>query len=174
MRTAKLIITTLLALQLFVTTGLCAGLCCGADYNPAAEKVAAPQAESNQAGSGSKVESGHCPLHAGKSERPRSPAQGSLAPAPGKQSLATQRHSQQTKSSTMPVAHLCGCGVRREERNTAAILKRLSEERPATQIPFAPSDSSPWAIETSPPEISPHPRRSHSPPFGGFRPFLRI
>lgn len=171
---AKPIITTLLALQLFVTASLCAGLCCGADFNPAAEKAVAPQAESNQAESGPKVESGHCLLHASKSESPRSQAQRSHSPAPGKKSIATQRHSHRAKSSTAPVAHLCGCSVWREERSAAAILKRLSEERPATQILCGSSDSSPWVIEASAPRISPHSLQSHSPPFGGFRLHLRI
>jgi hypothetical protein len=171
---AKLTITTLLALQLFVTASLCAGLCCGADFNPAAEEAAAPQAESSQTGSEPKAESSHCPLHASKSESPRSQAQRSPSSAPGKQSLATQRHSHRAKSSTAPAAHLCGCNIRREERNTVALLKRLSEERPATQILFALPDSSPWVIEASPPEISPHSLQSHSPPFGGFRLHLRI
>jgi len=171
---AKPIITTLLALQLFVATGLCAELCCVADFYPPAENNAAPQIESETTGSESKAESGHCLLHAGKSESPRSQAQRSPSPTPGKQSIATQRHSHRAKSSTAPAAHLCGCGVRREERNTVALLKRLSEERPATQILFGSSDSSPWVIETSPPEISPHSLQSHSPPFGGFRLHLRI
>ncbi len=174
MRMAKPIITILLALQLFVTTGLCAGLCCGADFNPAAEKAAAPQVESNQAGSESKADSGHCPMHAGKSARQRPQAQKSPSPAPGKQSIATQRHSHRAKSSTAPAAHLCGCSVRREERNTAALLKRSFEERPATQVLFGSSYSSLWVIEASPPNISPHSLQSHSPPFGGFRLHLRI
>ena len=171
---AKLTITTLLALQLFVSASLCAGLCCGADFNPAAEKVAAPQIESNQAGSESKAASGHCPMHAGKSEPQRLQAQKSPSPTSGKQSIATQRHSQRAKSSTAPAAHLCGCSVRREERNTAAILKRSSEERPATQVLFGSSHSSPWVIETPSPNTSPHSLQSHSPPFGGFRLHLRI
>jgi hypothetical protein len=171
---AKLTITTLLALQLFVATGLSAELCCGVDFNPAAEEAAASQVESNQVGSESKAESGHCPMHEGKSQSPRSQAQSSPSPAPGKQSIATQRHSQQAKSSTAPAAHLCGCNIRREERNTDALLKRLSEERPAPQILFGSSDSSPWVIEASPPEIPPHSFQSHSPPFGGFRLYLRI
>ncbi|MGH9835656.1 MAG: hypothetical protein ACREBD_25210 [Blastocatellia bacterium] len=170
---AKLTITTLLALQLFVTASMCAGLCCGADFNPA-EKAAAPQVESNEAGSETKAESGHCPMHAGKSEPQRLQAQKSPSPAPGKQSIATQRHGHRAKSSNAPAAHLCGCSVRREERNTAAILKRSSEERPSTQALFGSSYSSPWVIEASPPEISPHSFQSHSPPFGGFRLHLRI
>ena len=168
---AKLTITTLLALQLFVTASLCARLCCGVDFNPAAENAAALQLESNRI---AKVENSHCPLHANKSESPRSQAQRSPSSAPGKQSLATQRHNQQAISPIAPAAHLCGCNVRREERNTTALLKKLSEERPATQILFRSSDSSPWVIETSPPEISPHSFQSHSPPFGGFRFHLRI
>jgi hypothetical protein len=144
-------------------------LCCGLDFNPAAGKAVAPQAEPE-----SKAESGHCPLHTSESESPRSQAQSSPSLAPGKQSIATQRHSHRAKSSTTPIAHLCGCSVRREERNTAALLKKLSEERPATQILFRSSDSSPWVIEASPPEISPHSFQSHSPPFGGFRLHLRI
>jgi hypothetical protein len=171
---AKLTITLLLALQLFVTASLCAGLCCGADFSPVAEKVAASQVESNQAGSESKAESSHCPLHVGKSESPRSQAQSSSSPVLGKQSLATQLQSQQAKSSTGPAAHLCGCSVRREERNTAALLKRSAEERPAIQVLFNSSDSSPWVIETAPPNISPHSLQSHSPPFGGFQFHLRI
>jgi hypothetical protein len=161
---AKLTITTLLALQLFVATGLCAELCCGVDFNPAAEKVE----------SEAKAVSGHCPLHASKSESPGSQAQKSPSPVPGKQSLATQRRGLQAKSSTAPLAHLCGCSVRREERNTAALLKRLSEERPAAQSLLNSSDSSPWVIEASPQNTSPHSLRSHSPPFGGFRLHLRI
>jgi len=166
---AKPIITTLLALQLFVASGLSAELCCGVDFNPAAEKAVAPQIESE-----SKAVSGHCPLHASKSESSRSQAQKRPSPTPGKQSLATQRHSQRAKSSTAPAAHLCGCSVRREERNTAAILKRSSEERPAPQVLFGSSHSSPWVIETLSPNTSPHSLQSHSPPFGGFRLHLRI
>ncbi len=169
MRMAKLIITTLLALQLFVATGLCAELCCGADFSPAVEKDVAPQIES-----GSKAENNHCPLHAGKSESPRSQAQRSPSPAPGKQSTATKRHSQRTRSSTAPAAHLCGCSVRREERNTVALLKRSSEERPSTQVLFGSSHSSLRLTEASSPTISPHSFQSHSPPFGGFRLHLRI
>jgi hypothetical protein len=169
MRTTKLIITTLLALQLFVTTGLCAGLCCGADFNPAAEKSAAPLVESEP-----EADSGHCSMHAGKSESLQSQAQRQPSPIPGKQSIVMQRHSQQANSSSAPVAHLCGCNVRREERNTAALLKKFSEKRSATQVLFGSPDSSPWETEVQSQAVSPHSCRSHSPPFGGFRFHLRI
>src|SRR5215510_14075620 len=69
MRTAKLIIATLLALQLFVTTGLCGGACCatGPDH---VDQGASAAKENYKPATEEKIEGGHCPMHAAKEAKP--------------------------------------------------------------------------------------------------------
>src|SRR5215470_7207290 len=69
MRTAKLIITTLLALQLITTTGLCGGACCGAD-TIRTDHGGSEIKESYEPATEEKIESGHCPMHAAKKAKP--------------------------------------------------------------------------------------------------------
>jgi hypothetical protein len=169
---AKRIITTLLALQLLVTAAVCGGVCCVADFNPAAEKTVAHPVQSKQAEPESQTESGHCPMHASKPERPKPQARQQHPPDSSGQSIAPQR---QAKSSTAPVAHLCGCSVEREEREIIARQQRPSEQRPATQASLDAAHFSRWLIETSPPQSASSPSlQSHSPPFNGFQLSLRI
>jgi len=172
MRTAKLIITTLLALELFATTGWCAGSCCVADFNRAAEKIAPPEVESKRAEPESKAESGHCPMHAGKSEKPKPQP----SPNPGRQSAAAQNHCHSAKSPVAPLvvdARFCVCNVEREE--PGILSQRSSEQRLVIQAPPGASSFPHRLIDTSPPPgVSPDSFRSHSPPFSGSQLNLRI
>ncbi len=174
MRTAKLIITTLLALQLFVTAGLCGGACCATDPelanrdDPAAEENYKPATEE-------KIEGGNCPMHAAKqaSPAPRERKQYSMKTTqrPG----IERRRDHQAKSSSTSGAHFCGCTVRRDERSFDAALQKSPELRPAPQILSGDTNVMRWLMGTSPPLISsPDSLLIHSPPFNGRQLHLRI
>jgi len=170
MRTAKLIITTLLALQLFVTAGLCGGVCCdmNADRNdhnvPAAKDNYKPATEE-------KIEGGHCPMHAAKAAEP--------SPQVRKRHLSTTTQhlfaGHQARSSSAINAHLCACNIERERQSFDALAPRAPEKRPVSQILSGFLNPALWLIELSPVQnISPDSFQPHSPPFGGHHLNLRI
>src|SRR5262245_29367027 len=112
MRTAKLIITTLLALQLTVSTGLCGAACCGAV--PVRTEHDGSEVKTNyEPATLEKTASGHCPMPAAKKAKP--------GPQEQRQSKTTQpsaashRQRHQTMSPSTIVPHLCACSVRRDE-----------------------------------------------------------
>ncbi len=173
MRMARLIITTLLALQLFVTTGLCAGVCCSADSKRAEEEVAVPQAGSKQVESESKPEGGHCPLHAGKPEKPKSQTNQPHSPNSSRQSFAARTHG--IKSSAAVEARFCSCHVEREEQPDGVLSQRSFKQRPAVQAPPGAPHSLHGLIDMPRPQlITSRSFRSHSPPFSGSQLILRI
>ncbi len=177
MRAARLIITTLLALELFVTAGLCGGACCAAatvrtDHGDSAlKKNYAPATEE-------KVEGGHCPMHAAKKIKSRSQEQRQSKTTQPSAVTHHQNHPQnhqgnhQARLAPTIEAHLCACSDKREALLSDALLP---EQRPAAQIfPGAPIPAR-WLIETSPsPIVAPYLSRSHSPPFCGLQLNLRI
>jgi hypothetical protein len=168
MRTAKLIITTLVALQLLVTAGTCGGACCdaapvSANQNDSAVKPATKE----------KIDAGHCPLHAAKKDRPKAEErQWSKA---SQRSTSSHHRGHQTRSSSTSNAHLCACVVKREERLFDALPQRPPEQRPLVKNLHAPLSLTHWLIKSSPSQMTaPDPSRSHSPPFRGSQLRLRI
>lgn len=172
MRTAKLISTTLLVLQLFVTTGICGGACCATEPHRRAHNDSAVK-ESYEPAAEEKIEAGHCPLHAAKKAKPRSQErQGSKA---SQRSASTHHRSHQTRSSSTSNAHLCACVVKREERLFDALPQRPPEQRPLVKNLHAPLSLTHWLIKASPSQMmAPDPFRSLSPPFRGSQLRLRI
>jgi len=170
MRTAKLIITALLALQLFVTTGLCGGVCCATEPDRMDHGGLAVK-ENYKPATEEKIESGHCPLHAAQEAKPN-PQERKRITHP---QAASHRRHHQTRSSSTVDAHFCACDVKREERLSDALVQRSPEKRPAVQNPPGASNPARWLVESSPSQItSPDPSRSHSPPFRGRQLHLRI
>lgn len=172
MRTAKLIITTLLALQLFVTTGLCGGACCATEPDRTNHK-GSPVKDNYKPATEVKIESGHCPMHAANKAKSKSqePRQSKTA----RHSAASHRGRHQTRSSSTNDAHFCACSVKREERFFDAMLQRSSKQRPATQNLSGASNPMGSTVEPSPSQITaPDPSRSHLPPFRGAQLHLRI
>lgn len=70
MRIVQKIISTLLALQLLVSFGLCGGLCCLASTNPSGNASAAKT--ESQKSEQPAAEMSHCPLHARKAAETKS------------------------------------------------------------------------------------------------------
>jgi hypothetical protein len=172
MRTAKLIITTLLALQLFVTTGLCGGACCASEPDQTSRDDSVVK-KNNEPATEEKIESGHCPMHAANKAKSKSQEQPQSRTA--QRSAASHRGHHQTRSSSTIDVHLCACGVKREERFFDALLQRSSKQRPAPQNLSGASNPMRSTVEPSPSQItSPDPSRSHSPPFRGRQLHLRI
>ena len=172
MRPVKLTITILLALQLFVSTGLCGGACCASEPDLTNRDELAVK-ENYEPATEEKIESGHCPMHAAKKTKPRSHDQ--LQSKTSRHSAASHRMRHQTRPSSPIDAHLCGCSVKREERFFDALLQRSLEQRPAANNLSGMSNLMRWLFEASPSQItSPAPSRSHSPPFRGRQPQLRI
>src|SRR5262249_5702823 len=131
MRTAKLIITTLLALQLTVSTGLCGGACCGAapvrtDHDGSEVK------ENYEPATVEKIESGHCPMHAAKKAKP-GPQEQHQSITTQQRSAASRRQRHQTISPSTIVAHLCACSVKRDEDLFEALEPRSPDHRQAVQ-----------------------------------------
>jgi len=174
MRTAKLIITTVLALQLFVTTGLCGGVCCATEPDRTDHSDSAAE-ENYKPATEEKIESGHCPLHAAQEAKPNPQERKRHSLNITQSQAASHRRHHQTRSSSTVDAHFCACDVKRQESLFDALLQRSPEKRPAVQnLPGAPN-SSHWLAEPSPSQIaSPDPSRSHSPPFRGRQLHLRI
>ena len=172
MRTAKLIITTLLALQLITTTGLCGGACCGADTirtNHGGSEVK----EGYEPATVEKIESGHCPMHAAKKAKPGSQEQ--HRSKSDQHSAATHHRYHQTSSSSTIETHLCACSVKRDEDLFEALAPRSPDQR--QDVHNLPGTSNParWLIETSSSQTTaPYSSRSHSPPFSGRQLHLRI
>src|SRR5262245_30658005 len=172
MRTVKLTITILLALQLIVTTGLCGGACCAAEPDRSDHGVSAVKENHEPAGE-EKIDSGHCPMHAAR--KAKTGSQGRRQSKAARRSAASHRRGHQTGSSSTIDAHFCGCSVKREERFFDALLQRSPEQRPAPQGLSGASNLAHWQFEPSPSRItSPDPSRSHSPPFRGRQLHLRI
>lgn len=172
MRSVKLTITILLALQLFVTTGLCGGACCATDPDRTNDE-GSPVKDNYRPATEEKIESGHCPMHAANKAKSKSQEQRQSKTA--QQSAASYRGHHQTRSSSTIDAHFCACGVKREERFFDAMLQRSSKQRPATQNLSGESNPMRAPVEPSPSQItSPDPSRSHSPPFRGRQLHLRI
>jgi len=171
MRAVKLTITILLALQLFVTTGLCGDVCCATKPDRTGHGGTAVK-ENNESATEEKIESGHCPLHAAQMARPR--PQERQPSKSARHSAASHHERHQTRSSTI-AAHLCGCSVKRDESIFDALLERSSEQRPATQNLSGASNLMRLMVELSPSQITTQdPFRSHSPPFRGRQLYLRI
>ena len=172
MRTAKLIITTVLALQLIVTTGPCGGVCCGAatvrtDHDGSESK------ENNEPATAEKIESGHCPMHAAKKAMPGSRERHQSKTAQQPADAHHQRH--QTRSSSTIESHLCACSVKRDEDLFEALAPRSPDHRQDVQNLPGASNPARWSIESSSAEITAaYSSRSHSPPFHGRQLQLRI
>ena len=174
MRTARLIITTLLALQLFITAGLCGGVCCatGADRTNQGDSAVK---ENYKPATEVKNESGHCPLHAANQAEPNPQERKRHSSNITQSQAASHRWRHQAKSSSRIDAHFCACSVKREERLFDALMRRSPEQRPAVQNLPGASNLFLWLVEPSPSQItSPDSSRSHSPPFRGHRLHLRI
>jgi hypothetical protein len=171
MRTAKLIITTLLALQLFVTAGLCGGVCCA---NVADHNVSTPE-DNYKPAAEEKVEGGHCPMHAAKEAAPKPQERKRHSSNATQRPGASHQQNHQAESSSAINAHLCACSVEREAQSFDALLQRSLEKRPAAQILSSAPNLPYWLIESSSPQtISPDSFQSHSPPFSGRHLNLRI
>ncbi|MGH9766559.1 MAG: hypothetical protein ACREAB_03920, partial [Blastocatellia bacterium] len=174
MRTAKLIITTLLALQLFVTAGLCGSACCATAPDRVDHGGSAAE-DSYEPATEEKIEGGHCPMHAGKEAKPKPRERKQYSLKTTQRPVAARRQDYQTRSSSAIDAHFCACSVKRDKRLFDALLQRSFEQRPAPQVLLGALNLSGWLIESSPPQItSPDSSRSHSPPFNGRRFQLRI
>ena len=172
MRSVKLTITILLALQLFVTTGLCGGACCATEPDRTNHK-GSPVKDNYKPATEEKIDSGHCPLHAANKAKSRSQEQ--LQSKTAQRSATSHRGHHQTRSSSTIDAHLCACSVKREERFFDALLQRSPKQRPAPQNLSDASNPIRAPVEPSPSQItSPDPSRSHSPPFRGRQLHLRI
>lgn len=174
MRTAKLIITTLLALQLFVMTGLCGGVCCDMAPDREAHGVAAATDDNYKPATEEKIEGGHCPMHAAKESKPQERKQLSSNTIQHPAIAHHQSHHQAGSSSTIN-AHFCACSVKREEESFDVLLQRSPEQRQMVQLSSSAPNQPLWLIESSPPQsATPHSFQSHSPPLNGRRLNLRI
>jgi hypothetical protein len=172
MRSVKLTITVMLALQLFATTGLCGRVCCAAEPDRTGHGGSAFK-EHKEPATEEKIESGHCPLHAAKKAESR--AQERSQSKTVQRSAVSHRMRHQTKSSSAIDAHLCGCRVKREDRAFDALLQRSFEQRPAAQNLSGSPNLARAPVGLSPSQInSSDPSRSHSPPFSGRHLHLRI
>ncbi|MCG3162804.1 MAG: hypothetical protein JMDDDDMK_04157 [Acidobacteria bacterium] len=173
MRTAKLIITTFLALQLFVTTGLCGGVCCDMAPDRKDHSVATATEDNYKPATEEKIEGGHCPMHAAKESTPQEHKQRSSNTIQRPTAAHHQNHHQAGSSSTIN-AHFCACSVKREEESFDALLQRSPEQRLVVQLSSSPPNQPLWLIESSPQSVSPHSFQPHSPPFSGRRLNIRI
>src|SRR5262249_44288715 len=168
MRMAKRIITTLLALQLFFAVGLCGGACCAMAPEQANRGGSAVK-DNYKPATEEKIESGHCPMHAGKKAMPEPHERRQLSSRTAQHSLAPLRQNRhQARSSSAVEAHFCACSIGRQQQPSEALTPRSPEQRPVIQILSAALNPFHWLIESSPPQnISPDSFHSHSPPYSG-------
>src|SRR5215470_474177 len=172
MRTAKLTITILIALQLVATTGLCGGACCGAD-TIRTDHGGSEVKEGYEPATVEKIESGHCPMHAAKKAKPVSLEQ--HRSKSDQHSAATHHRYHQTSSSSTIETHLCACSVKRDEDLFEALAPRSPDQRPDVQNLPGTSNPARWLIETSFSQTTAlYTSWSHSPPFCGRQLHLRI
>lgn len=173
MRMAHKIISTLLALQLLVSFGLCGGLCCLASINTWA-KASAAKVEVRKSEEPAAAMS-HCPLHARKAAEAKSQHL----------KMAAIPTASTTKQETKAGAALQKT-VQKTVRNTACCLHpgsapkaELSQALTTLQTHrhFAVLQYAPWReslIEQSPSPSPPKPDLASSPPHAGFQLSLRI
>jgi hypothetical protein len=177
---AKRIITTLLAIQLLVTAGLCGGACCASTRESTDRGLAAAQDSNDKPATAVKTESAHCPLHAAKMTKLNPQERKVHSSDSVRRSIASRHQNHHQASLPSPItAHFCACDVERDKRSFDALLQRVSEQRWAFQgHPSAinhPHGQSHWLIDQSAAQIpSTNFFHAHSPPFDGRRLNLRI
>jgi len=174
MRTAKFTITILLALQLFVTAGLCGGVCCATTADQMGHGDAAAK-ENYKPATEEKIEGGHCPMHAAKEAKPKLQERKQPSSETAQHSAATHHRYHRAGSSSAIDAHFCACSVKREERPFDALLQKSPEQRPGVQTLPGAIKLAHWLVESSPAQTpSPESARPHAPPFCGLQLHLRI
>ena len=154
MRIAHKIISTLLALQLLVSFGLCGGQCCLARAK-APEQKAEPQ-KSNEA----PTATSHCPMHARK------------AAAGSHQTPAPTARQEMKSSAALRKADCCIYRGSAPGTEPSQVSSSLQTHKPST--PPAPA---PWRgslIEPSPSPSPPKTEPPSSPQHAGYQLSLRI
>ena len=172
MQIVQKIISTLLALQLLVSFGLCGGLCCLASINPsgnASANASAAKVESQKPEEAT-AEMSHCPLHTRKAAETKSQHT----------AMALVSNHNSNASAGLPRTNL------KTLRNTDCCLYRGSapDAEPSqasttlqTHKHFAVIQPAPWRecfTEESPSPSPPKPSLNSSPPHVGFQLSLRI
>ncbi|MGE0130340.1 MAG: hypothetical protein AB7U82_19870 [Blastocatellales bacterium] len=169
-----MIITTLLALQLFATAGLCGGVCCATGPAQANRGDLAAK-DNHEPVAEEKIEGGHCPMHADREARPNPQESNQRSSKTTQRPDAGRHNGQQARSSSGINAHFCACSVKREDESFDALLPKSPEQRPVVQILSGALNQPYWLIESSPLQnISPDSFQPHSPPFSGRQLHLRI
>jgi len=168
MQIAQKIISTLLALQLLVSFGLCGGLCCLASGDASAAKVEIRKSEEPAA------EVSHCPLHTGKAGGTKTQHL-SLATASHqkvKASAALSKARSNSRSKTMRNSDCClhrGSPPDAEPSQASTTLQSHKH--------FALLQPAPWReslIDQSPLSSPPKPGLIWLQPHAGFQLSLRI
>ena len=181
MRMIRRTISTLLALQLLVSFGLCGAVCCASgNASPAAQ---ASSREHSHGGHSANHESSPKPAAKKHCHTKSEPAQAEQAPEQEKdkdehQVQANNAHHGHAKkpsagfSAAAALQKACACG----EANQPA--SELSQSNPSSNVKQAVIDCSPLrhCVEDAlPPRLAlRHSSRPHSPPDGGFQLSLRI
>lgn len=161
-------ISTLLALQLLVSFGLCGGLCCLASGDASAAKVEIRESEEPAA------EISHCPLHARKAAETKSQhlATATASHQKAKASAALSRAGSNQRPKTIRNADCClhrGSAPDAEPSQASTTLQSHKH--------FAVLQPAPWReslIDQSPSPSPPKPGLIWSQPHAGFQLSLRI